>query len=323
MAHTHASASPRGLGPDTQQADLANLTALLKAHAPYDGVFELRLPGVFLSRASQAHKAFHHAVQRPALCLVAQGAKRVMLGQELFEYDASRMLIYSVDVPVAAQVTEATLDQPFLGIRLNLDPSRIADLTSKVYPHGLPKREEGRAICVDQADSHVLNAVVRLLELASQPGEADLLAPLVIDEILIRLLRSPLGRRVAQIGQEDGRLHRVSKAVAWVRANFDQPLDVERLATLVHMSPSSFHQHFKAVTSFSPLQYQKALRLQEARRLMLHTQLDAGLAAQRVGYQSASQFSREYGRYFGNTPTRDMAVLREQAAHSGAASPDA
>ena len=311
---------PTSHGSDLEplRPDLIKLIELLKAHAPYDGVFDLRLPGVHVSRACRTNKEFHHAVQRPALCLVAQGAKRVMLGQDIFDYDASRMLIYSVDVPIAAQVTEATLGEPFLGLRLDLDPSRIADLTAKVYPHGLPQRPEGRAICVDQADAHVINAVVRLMGLASQPGEAELLAPLVVDEILIRLLRSPLGVRVALIGQEESRINHVSKAVSWVRSNYDKPLDVERLAGMVNMSPSSFHHHFKAVTSLSPLQYQKALRLQEARRLMLLTMLDAGTASRKVGYQSASQFAREYGRYFGNAPTKDIARLREQAG-----SPDA
>jgi AraC-like DNA-binding protein len=290
---------------------------LLKAHAPYDGSFDLRLPGVHITRTSRVHKELVHGVLHSSLCLVAQGAKRVLLGQEVYEYDTSRMLVYSVDVPVAAQVTQASLDQPFLGLRLDLDAARIADLTAKVYPHGLPHREEGRAICVDQADPQVLGAVVRLMGLASQPGEAELLAPLVIDEILIRLLRSPLGLRVALIGQEASRIHQVSRAVSWVRAHFDQPLDVERLAAMVHMSPSSFHQHFKAVTALSPLQYQKALRLQEARRLMLLTLLDAGTASRRVGYQSPSQFAREYGRYFGDAPTRDISRLREQADAHG------
>jgi len=298
--------SPEGPEPESPQSDLTRLADLLLALAPYDGTFELRLPGVHVSRASRAHADFHHAVQRPALCLVAQGAKRVMLGQERYEYDASRVLVYSVDVPVSAQVTQASLDAPYLGLRIDLDPVRIAELTAKVYPLGLPRRGEGHAICVDQLDAPVINAVVRLTELASRPGEAELLAPLVLDEILIRLLRSPLGPRVALIGQEESKLHRVSKAVSWVRAN------VERLATLVHMSPSSFHQHFKAVTSMSPLQYQKAIRLQEARRLMLLTRLDAGTAGRRVGYQSPSQFAREYGRYFGDAPTRDVARLREE-----------
>jgi transcriptional regulator GlxA family with amidase domain len=155
--------------------------------------------------------------------------------------------------------------------------------------------------------------------LASQPGDAELLAPLVLDEILIRLLRSPLGLRVALVGQEESRIHQVSRAVSWVRAHFDQPLDVERLAAMVHMSPSSFHQHFKAVSSLSPLQYQKALRLQKARRLMLLTMLDAGTASRRVGYQSASQFAREYGRYFGDAPTRDISRLRGQGGIQEAA----
>jgi AraC-like DNA-binding protein len=321
MARISTPPFPQNPESEPLRPDLARLADLLLAHAPFDGSFELRLPGVQVSRASRAHKDFHHAVQRPALCLVAQGAKRVLLGPELYEYDASRVLVYSVDVPVSAQVTQASLEAPYLGVRIDLDPARIADLTAKVYPLGLPRRAEGRgegrAICVDQLDTPVINAVARLLELASRPDEAELLAPLVLDEILIRLLRSRLGPRVALIGQEESQLHRVAKAVSWVRAHFDQPLDVERLATLVHMSPSSFHQHFKTVTAMSPLQYQKAIRLQEARRLMLLTHLDAGTAGRRVGYQSPSQFAREYGRYFGNAPTKDVARLRQEVGSAG------
>ena len=311
---TRLHASPRTTDLEEDSTDLAKLARRLMAHVPYDGTFDLRLSGVHVSKASRIEKEMHHAVMQPALCMVAQGAKRVILGKEIYEYDASRMLVYSVDVPITAQVTQASLDAPYLGIRLDLDPARVADLTAKVYPLGLPKRDDGHAICVDQVDEHVINAVVRLMELASQPGEADLLAPLVMDEILIRLLRSSLGLRLAMIGQEKSKVHRISKAVSWVRSHFDKPLDVERLATLVHMSPSSFHQHFKAVTDMSPLQYQKALRLQEARRLMLLTKLDAGSAGRQVGYQSVSQFTREYGRYFGNAPTRDIALLLQKAS---------
>jgi AraC-like DNA-binding protein len=322
MAQTRMPSSPQGSDPESLRLDLGRLVDLLKAHAPYDGTFDLRLPGVHVSKASRIDKEMHHAVMQPALCMVAQGAKRVILGKEVYEYDASRMLVYSVDVPITAQVTHASLDAPYLGLRLDLDPARIADLTAKVYPLGLPKREDGHAICVDQVDDPVINAVVRLMGLASQPGEADLLAPLVMDEILIRLLKSSLGLRLAMIGQEESRIHQVSKAVTWVRAHFDQPLDVERLAGMVHMSPSSFHQHFKAITSMSPLQYQKALRLQEARRLMLLTRLDAGTAGRRVGYQSPSQFAREYGRYFGDAPTRDIARLRERGGAPGPVAAD-
>jgi AraC-like DNA-binding protein len=321
-AMTPDPALPSPEEPEHTPADRGRLADLLRAQAPCDGSFDLRIPGVHVTRTSRVHKELVHGVLRPSLCVVGQGAKRVMLGQEIYEYDASRMLVYSVDVPVAAQVTQARATEPFLGLRVDLDPGRIAELVPKVYPQGLPRGQDGRAICVDRVDERVLNAMVRLMELAGQPGEADLLAPLVLDEILIRLLRSPLGPRVALIGQEESRIQRVAQAVTWVRTHFDQPLDVERLATLVHMSPSSFHQHFKVVTSMSPLQYQKALRLQEARRLMLMTQLDAGTAGRRVGYQSPSQFSREYGRYFGSAPTRDIARLREQAGSPETARPD-
>lgn len=304
----------RTTDPEEGQTGLAALVRMCMAQAPYDGFFDMRVPGVFVSRASAARKEMAHGVIPPALCLVAQGAKRIILGKEIYDYDASRMMVYSMDVPVAAKVTQASLDEPYLGIRIDIDPARIAELTAKVYADGLPKREASHAIRVDQVDDHILNAVVRLMGLASQPGEVELLASLIRDEIFIRLLNTPLGQQLALIGQEKSKLHRISKAVSWVRSNFDKPLDVERLATLVHMSTSSFHQHFKAVTELSPLQYQKALRLQEARRLMLVSKMDAGSAGRTVGYQSVSQFTREYGRYFGNAPTRDIALLIQKAS---------
>ena len=164
---------------------------------------------------------------------------------------------------------------------------------------------------VGQTTTAIVDAAARLVELMAQPADAELLAPLVVDEILIRLLRSSIGPRVAQIGQQESGVQRVAKAVSWVREHFAQPMAVEALADLAHMSVSSFHQHFKAVTSMSPLQYQKVLRLHEARRLMLSRMLDAGSAGRQVGYLSASQFSREYTRLFGSAPTRDVARLRQ------------
>ncbi len=293
-------------------AKVAKLAGLVRAHTPYDGRFELRMPGVYAIRASRTNTELVHVVQRPALCIIAQGAKRVMLGQEVYEYDASSMMIYSVDLPLASQVTRASHAEPYLSFRLDLDPHKIAELVLKVYPHGLPHVQQSRAVCVTPADPGIFNAATRLVELMAQPDDAELLAPLVIDEIVIRLLRSPVGVRVAQIGLEDSGVHGVAKAVSWLRANFSQPVKVEELAELAHMSVSSFHQHFKAVTSISPLQYQKVLRLQEARRLMLSTMMDATVASRNVGYLSASQFSREYGRFFGSAPTRDIVRLREQ-----------
>ena len=303
--------STRDKETSDEAGDLAKLTALLRAHAPYDGHFDLRLPGVEVIRASRVTGELVHGVAKPAMCIVAQGAKKVFLGNQVFDYDASRLLVYSVDVPISGQITRASASEPFLCLKVELDPERIADLTLKVYPHGFPQSRKDLAICVTPAEPSILKASARLVEMLAQPDDAEWIAPLVVEEILIRLLRSPVGPRVAQIGQEGSRVQRVAKAVSWVRTNFDRPLDVERLAGMVNMSLSTFHQHFKSVTSMSPLQYQKVLRLHEARRLMLSRMMDAGTACRQVGHLSASQFTREYGRFFGNAPMKDIAKIRE------------
>lgn len=295
---------------ETQENAGTNLAQLLAAYAPHDGSFDLRIPGLMVSRISRVNKECVHALRVSSLCIVAQGAKTVIVGDEVYEYDASQMIVFSVALPVAAQVTQATPSRPYLSLRLELDPQKIAELVLKVYPHGVPSVER-KAVYLTAADGNIVNAATRLMECIAHPGEIELLAPLAIDEILIRLLRSPIGTRVAQMGFAESSVYRVEKAISWLRANYSQPMKVEELAELVHMSVSSFHEHFKAVTSMSPLQYQKVLRLQEARRLMLSTMLDAGAASQRVGYLSASQFSREYSRFFGSAPTRDIARLRQ------------
>ena len=293
--------------------DTAQLARRIAAYAPHDGSFELRIPGLTASRSSRTNAECVHALRLPSLCIIAQGAKTVIVGQEVYEYDASRMLVFSVALPVAAQVTQASYSVPYLALRLDLDPHKIAELVLKVYPRGVPPVQERRAVYVAPADVSIVNAATRLMGCLAQPGDAELLAPLIVDEILIRLLRSPIGVRVAQMGFAESSVERVAKAISWLRANFSQPMKVEELAGLVHMSVSSFHEHFKSVTSMSPLHYQKMLRLQEARRLMLSAMMDAGTAGQRVGYLSASQFSREYSRFFGSAPTRDIARLRNDS----------
>ena len=294
-------------------SDLARLAGLLCVYAPYDGHFNLRMPGLEVIRASRTSGDLVHGLANPAMCIVAQGAKKVFLGSEVFDYDASQMLVYSVDLPISGQITKASPAEPFLCLKVELDPERIANLTLRVYPNGLPHNPRNLAISVTPSEPEIIRSSVRLIELMSQPDDAEWIAPLVVEEILIRLLRSPIGGRVAQIGQEGSRVQRVAKAVSWVRTNFDRPLDVERLAGLVNMSVSTFHQHFKAVTAMSPLQYQKVLRLHEARRLMLAKLMDAGTACRMVGYLSASQFTREYGRFFGAAPMKDIAKIREGA----------
>jgi AraC-like DNA-binding protein len=295
------------------EPDTTDLARLLAAYAPHDGSFELRIPGVHASRFSRVNNECVHALRMPSLCIIAQGAKSVIVGDEVYEYDATRMIVFSVALPVAAQVIRASAAEPYLSLKLDLDPHKIAELVLKVYPHGLPPAQERSAVYITPAEASIINAGTRLMECLAKPRDAELVAPLVIDEILIRLLRSPIGVRIAQMGFAESSVHRVAKAISWLRENFSQPMKVEELAELVHMSVSSFHEHFKSVTSMSPLHYQKVLRLQEARRLMLSTVMDAGTASQRVGYLSASQFSREYSRFFGSAPTRDIARLRQES----------
>jgi AraC-like DNA-binding protein len=295
-----------------RESSTAALARLIAAYAPHDGSFEMRIPGLHASRYSRVNRECVHALSVPSLCIAAQGVKTVIVGDEVFEYDASRMIVFSVALPVAAQVTQASPSQPYLALRLDLEPHKIAELVLKVYPHGLPPVQERSAVYITPMDASIVSAATRLMECLAQPGDAELLAPLVMDEILIRLLRSPIGVRVAQMGFTESSVQRVAKAISWLRANFSQPMKVEDLAELVHMSVSSFHEHFKSVTSMSPLHYQKVLRLQEARRLMLSSVMDAGTASQRVGYLSASQFSREYSRFFGSAPTKDIARLRQE-----------
>jgi AraC-like DNA-binding protein len=297
--------------PAANEPDTSNLSRLISAYAPHDGSFKLRIPGLHANRFSRANRECVHTLRLPSLCIAAQGAKAVIVGQEVYEYDASRMLVFSVALPVAAQVTQASNSAPYLSLKLDLDPHQIAELVWKVFPNGLPPVQERSAVYITPIDADIVNAATRLMECLAQPGDSELLAPLVIDEILIRLLRSPIGVHVAQMGFAESSVYRIAKAISWLRANFSQPMKVEDLADLVHMSVSSFHEHFKSVTSMSPLQYQKVMRLQEARRLMLSTMTDAGTASQRVGYLSASQFSREYSRFFGSAPTRDIARLRQ------------
>ncbi len=315
MSSNGKTASPRQVdkvaGPN--EPDMAKLARCIAAYAPHDGSFDLRIPGLTASRASRTNTECAHALRLPSLCFIAQGAKTVIVGEEVYEYDPSRMLVFSVALPVAAQVTQASYSEPYLALRLDLDPRKIAELVLKVFPRGVPPVQERSAVYVAPLDLSILNAATRLMDCLAQPGDVELLAPLIVDEILIRLLRSPIGLRVAQMGFAESSLHRVAKAISWLRANFSQPMKVEELAELVHMSVSSFHEHFKSVTSMSPLHYQKVLRLQEARRLMLSAMMDAGTAGQRVGYLSASQFSREYSRFFGSAPTKDIASLRNDS----------
>ncbi|MBI1216224.1 MAG: helix-turn-helix domain-containing protein, partial [Alphaproteobacteria bacterium] len=279
----------------------------------HDGRFDVDIPGLHLIRYSKTNETSNRVMSQPGLCVVAQGAKRVMLGHDVYEYDKSSMAAYAAEVPIASNVVRASEAEPYLCLVLDLDPRRIAELALKVFPHGLPKTQAAKAIYIEQSDAKIVSAATRLLELLPQPDDGELLAPLLTDEILIRLLRSPAGAQIAQIGVSDSSMHKISRAISWLRDNYAEPMKVGNLAEIANMSESSFHQHFKAVMAMSPLQFQKTLRLQEARNLMLSKMMDVSSASLQVGYASVSQFSREYSRFFGSSPSRDIAELRESA----------
>jgi len=294
-------------------AETARLARQIYTLVPHDGSIVQPVPGLLLARHSQIDADYVHTIEQPSLWIAAQGEKAVTVGKEVYSFGVGQMFIVPVALPVAAQTTLASPSEPVLGVRLDLNPQRIAELVLKVYPHGLPPIHQRSAGYVTNAELSVISAVSRLVECLSDPGDIELVAPLVVDEILIRVLRSPIGVHAAEMGFADSGVQRVAKAIDWLRNNFAQQMKVADLADLVHLSVSSFNEHFKSVTSMSPLQYQKALRLHEARRLMLSASMDATTACRLVGYVSTSQFSRDYSRFFGSPPSKDIARWRQLA----------
>ncbi|MFI5014108.1 MAG: AraC family transcriptional regulator N-terminal domain-containing protein [Hyphomicrobiales bacterium] len=248
-------------------------------------------------------------VYQPVLCVIAQGRKRLMLGGQVFEYDAAKYLIVSIDLPVTGGVCEASPEAPYLSLSLALDAATLADLLLAMAP-GAAEAALRPGLAVTAVTGDLLDPILRLLRLLDRPADIAMLAPLAEREILYRLLLGEQGALLRQIALADSRLSRISRAIAWIRGNFAAPFRIEAVAEIAGMSPSSFHRHFKAVTTMSPLQYQKQIRLQEARRLLLARASDTAGIGFSVGYDSPSQFSREYSRFFGSPPARDLARLR-------------
>jgi AraC-like DNA-binding protein len=266
-------------------------------------------PGFRLARSSRP-TAPVHAVYEPAFCFVAQGSKQALLGEEVFRYDPGHYLIFTVDLPLVFQVEEASKERPYLGFRLNLDPSLVASVMMESGIEIKKGDASVKAMDVSSIDANLLDAVVRLARLLDTPDEIQVLAPLIIREIVYRLLREEQGVRLSHLLASGGDTRRISKAIGHLREHFDEPLKIENIARELGMSVSGFHHHFKSVTAMSPLQFQKQIRLQEARRLMLGEELDAASAGFRVGYEDPSYFSREYKKLFGAPPQRDIARLR-------------
>lgn len=292
------------------QEDLKNLAGMIEKFAPGDGHFNLPVAGAHVFRKSQINAEANRVMSVPGVCIVAQGAKRVTLGETTYEYDQSHLVVYAAEVLMHSSFLKASKDQPYLSCIVHIDPERLNQLVMKVFPYGPPKSQNPQPICISNSNSEIVKAAIRLLDLALKREDADLLIPLVADEILIRLLRSPAGPLIAQMGTTDSHSQKISRAITWLKKNYAEPVKVEDLAGMANMSPSAFHQHFKSITSMSPVQFQKALRLQEARNLIITKMIDVANASYQVGYASASQFSREYSRYFGKSPAKDVAALK-------------
>ncbi|EMN7236851.1 AraC family transcriptional regulator [Vibrio parahaemolyticus] len=247
----------------------------------------------------------------PSICLIAQGRKRVLLGEESFIYDANHFLISSVDLPIIANIIEASEEQPYLGLIMELDLTEISQLIVDSELAFTQAKEAQKGIAVGESSESLLDAFVRLAELLDEGQNIKILAPIIKREIFYRLLMSEQGTRLHQIVTAGSHSHQIAKAIDWLKNNFVKPLSVGDLASFTGMSKSSFYTHFRSMTSMTPLQFQKKLRLSEARRLMLTENLDAMAATFKVDYESPSQFSREYSRLFGAPPSKDIKLLRE------------
>ena len=287
---------------------LQELAAAVQRHADADGSYETEIPRLTLYRSSQPtdHDA---VVYVPSLCVVVQGAKEVVVGGRKYRYDPAQSLLVSVDLPAATRVVEASAGMPCLAVRVEIDPASVGEFLADgaaIPSLGPPSRGIG----VTPVEPLLPDSLTRLIGLLETPKDIPAISPLVLNEITYRVLTGPQGLLLRQIVAPGAPSARIAHAISWLKEHFAEPARVEALAKRIWLSPSAFHLHFKAVTGLSPLQYQKQFRLQEARRLMLGEGLDAAEAAFRVGYESPSQFGREYRRLFGAPPRQDVTALR-------------
>ena len=270
------------------------------------------IPGLSLYRRDEPTEPMS-GMYEPSICLIAQGAKRVLLGDETYVYDAQHFLITSVNLPTVAQVIKASRERPWLGLKLKLDQREISQLMVDSNLPPLRTQQSSRGMAIGEVTLPLISAFQRLIDLLAEPKDIPILAPIIQREIVYRLLVGDQGARLRQMASAGSQSQQIARAIDWLKSHFTNSFRIEDLATQVNMSTSTFHHHFRALTAMSPLQYQKWLRLNEARRLMLSERLDATSAAFQVGYQSPSQFSREYSRSFGAPPLRDMTNLRTSA----------
>lgn len=287
----------------------AELSQLIEKFTGQDGVHSTIISSLELIRSSTTTLPVLR-VHEPALCIVTQGSKVVMLERERYSYGPSNYLVVSVDLPISAQITEASLENPYLCIRLKLEPLQIFDILKESSSESIKKREMRRGIFVSETTESIIDAVIRLVRLLETPEDVSILGPLIIREIYYRVLKGEQGEYLRQIALDGSNMHRIVRVINQIKNNYAAPLHIEELAHSIHMSPASLFRHFKEVAAMSPLQYQKKIRLLEARRLLLSEAIDAAEAGFRVGYESPSQFSREYRRMFGMPPVSDIKQLQ-------------
>jgi AraC-like DNA-binding protein len=294
-----------------QQQELASL---IDRHTPSTGTHATAISPLKFFRYDGESQPIY-SVYDPALCIVAQGAKLVMLGQECYHYNPASYLVASVNLPITGQIIQAAPKHPYLSLQLDFSTDQIVDIINASHSEWGHKEGSGRGLLVNQTSPSLLDAVLRLVRLLDTEQDIPVLAPLVIREILYRILQDePGGASIRQFAVAGSHAERIAKVISLINRDFAKPLRIDELATVASMSPSSLHFHFKEVTAMSPLQYQKQVRLQEARRLLLLDIPEAANAGFQVGYESPSQFSREYARKFGLPPLSDIKRLRESLA---------
>ncbi|GIP51050.1 AraC family transcriptional regulator [Paenibacillus vini] len=293
----------------TMEHALQQLAILIRRHAPDTGTYQTAIPNLSVMHATQLSEPLE-SVYQPSICVVAQGAKTATLAGETYRYDSSTYLVTSVELPVMGRIVEASAEIPYLSLKLSFDAASFLEIVEKVNRPASEGLETGRGITVNHMSSALLEVITRLMQLLDAPEDIPVLAPLIIQEVLYRILQGEQGALLYQFATSGSLSYNIAQAIRFINQHFDRQLPIGHLAKSVNMSISAFHKHFKRVTAMSPLQYQKTMRLQEARRLMLTQSLHASDAAFRVGYESPSQFSREYARMYGRPPTRDIQEFR-------------
>ena len=298
---------------ENDHAGLERTNSLLKEKllrwVPGAGRYPTAIEGLAISRrdgATQSECSFY----KPLVAVTVQGSKRSIIGSEEYRYGKNNCLVVGVDLPSVNHITEASPEQPFLAVSLDLDKYLITQLAAEILPLSRSRNGSYKGMAVAEVDPDVLGAFLRLVELLEKPEQIPVLAPMIIREIHYRLLIGPQGERLRMVNTLGTQSNQIARSITWLRDNYKEPLQVDELARKVNMATSTFHRHFRQVTTISPLQFQKRLRLYEAQRLMLVENEDASLAGLAVGYESPTQFNREYKRLFGEPPHRHVSRLK-------------